>query len=65
MLLTNVFFGFHTGVAGLGVISVGTDLAPATFPACILNQWSVGLHLDVLHNSCSSDALGRHRLHSM
>lgn len=31
VLLADVFLAFHTGVAGLGVISAGTDLAPATF----------------------------------
>ena len=57
MFLADVFLAFHTGVAGLGVISVWTDLAPTTFPACSLNHWrscTVCLCLDVLHNSCSS-----------
>lgn len=55
--LTNVFLVFHTGIACLGVISVGTDLVPATFPACSLNHWrcwAVCLCSDVLHSSYSS-----------
>lgn len=57
MFLADVFLAFQTGVTGLGVISVWTDLAPTTFPACSLNHWrscTVCVCMDVLHNSCSS-----------